>query len=256
MTLNIIEIQSLELTPVDTNSQIPLYYQIYMDLLNLIQSNQLMPDDLLPPEMELMKAYNVSRQTLRDAMDILNKEGLIKRTPGKGTIVLSAQNRIQFILSKSFAMQMKSRGLTPGSKVLKLNPCVIDRRSPIKLQTKLGSPALELVRLRYANDDPIGVQYTTLIIEQARDLAENDFDKESLYNLLLTKYKLPISQIDYTVSATISDPWHQALLRLARTEPLLLVQTTTYLENGTPVEATSSYYRADKFEFSNSLKFQ
>ncbi|HEX7556251.1 MAG TPA: GntR family transcriptional regulator [Leptolinea sp.] len=248
-------VNDIPLTPADPASPIPLYHQIYMDLLNLIQTNQLMPDDLMPPEMELMKVYNVSRQTLRDAMELLEKEKLIKRTAGKGTVVLAAQNRIQFIMSQSFAMQMHTMGYKPGSKVLKLNPCIIDQKSPAKLQCKMGSPALELVRLRFANDEPIGVQYTTIVIDSMRDLAENDFNNESLYNLLLTKYRLPINQIDYAVSAVTADPWHQVLLKLEKAEPLLLIQTLTYLDNGSPIEVTASFYRADRFEFTNSQKF-
>lgn len=244
--------QDIPLTPADPDSPIPLYHQIYMDLLNLIQSRQLLPDDLLPPEMELMKAYNVSRQTLRDSMNLLEKEKLIKRTAGKGTIVLAAQNRIQFILNQSFAMQMKTMGFKPGSKVLKLTPCLIDQKSPANLQSKIGSQALELVRLRYANDKPIGVQYTTIIIDSMADLAANDFNRESLYNLLLTKYRLPINRIDYIVSAVTADPWHQVLLKLDKANPLLMIQTTTYLDTGSPIEVTTSYYRADKFEFTNS----
>jgi len=248
-------IADMGISPVDPQAPIPLYYQIYMDLLNLIQSKQLVPDDLLPPEMELIKAYNVSRQTLRDALKILEDENLIKRTAGKGTVVLPGQTRIQFILSQSFAIQMKALGLTPGSKVLKLSRCVIDAKSPEKLRAKFGSPAMELVRLRYANAEPIGIQYSTIIIENAAGLPDDDFEKESLYNLLLTKYHLPINRVDYVVSAISADPWHQVLLNLSKPEPMLLVQTSAYLENGSPIEVTSSYYRADKFEFSNSVTF-
>ncbi len=255
MPVRVRTISDVPITPADSSSPIPLYHQIYMDLLNLIQASQLLPDDLLPPEMELMKAYNVSRQTLRDAMELLENEKLIRRTAGKGTIVLAAQNRIQFIMSQSFAIQMKNLGYIPGSKVLKLSPCVIDQKSPEKLKSKIGSPALELVRLRFANDEPIGVQYTTIIIDSIEDLANNNFNEESLYNLLLTKYRLPINQIDYAVSAVRADPWHQVLLKVDSAEPLLLINTITYLDNGSPIEVTASYYRSDKFEFTNSQKF-
>jgi GntR family transcriptional regulator len=255
MAIRVRNIQDLPFKPALPESPIPLYHQVYMDLLNLIHSKQLLPGDLLPPETELAKVYNVSRQTIRIALNMLKKDKLIDRTAGKGTVVLSGQNRIQFIMSQSFAMQMKKMGYKPGSKVLKLNPCVIDEKAPAKLQSKLGSNALELVRLRYANEEPIGIQYTTIITNSIKDLAEHDFSKDSLFELLLTKYRLPINQIDYTVSAVMADSWHQVLLNLSKSVPMLLIETTTYLENGSPLEVTASYYRADKFEFTNSQKF-
>lgn len=109
--------------------------------------------------------------------------------------------------------------------------------------------------MRFANDEPIGVQYTTIITDSMPDLINNDFNTESLYNLFLTKYRLPINQIDYAVSAVIADPWHQVLLKLDANTPLLVIRTMTYLDNGSPIEETASYYRADKFEFTNSQKF-
>jgi len=248
-------IEDLKINVPDPRSQIPLYYQIYSDLLRLINTKQLLPDDTIPPEMELTKLYQVSRQTLRGALKLLERERLIKRTAGKGTKVLASQNRIQFILNQSFAMQMRSLGLTPGSKVLKINHTTIDGNSNQIFKSKIGSEALELIRLRFNNDLPIGIQYTTIIIDKINDLETNDFNKESLYNLLLTKYHLPINQIDYVVSSVLADPWHQALLQIRENVPLLMVQTTAYLDNGSPIEVTTSYYIADKFEFTSTQKF-
>ncbi|EHE1607473.1 GntR family transcriptional regulator, partial [Salmonella enterica] len=43
--------------------------------------------DLLPTEIQLSQTYNVSRNTLRKALDILEKEGMIERKHGSGTYV-------------------------------------------------------------------------------------------------------------------------------------------------------------------------
>ncbi len=103
----------LNIKPVDENSPIPLYQQVRIDLLNMIQSEQLQPGDMLPAEHDLAQAYQVSRQTLRQAVGALAAEGLLERTPGRGTTVLSGQSRLKFFLDKSFAQQMLEMGLTP-----------------------------------------------------------------------------------------------------------------------------------------------
>ncbi len=242
--------QSLGIQPVDEASPIPLYQQVRMDLINLLGSEKLQPGDMLPTEKNLAAAYGVSRQTLRQAISQLVNQGLLEPTPGRGTTVLSGRNRTRFFLDRSFAQQMQEMGLAPHSEVLRKKPAIIDDTAPLSLHSALGSQALELIRLRFGDETPIGVQYTTIITEYCPDLAGHDFRTESLYNLLLRTYKLPITRIEQSVSAVFPDDWHKTLLKIQNTTPLLLVNTTAFLDNNNPIEASTSYYRADKYEFS------
>ena len=246
----------LDIRPVDENSPIPLYQQVRIDLLNMLQSEQLKPGQRLPTEKELAEAYSVSRQTIRQAIGDLAASNLLERTPGRGTTVLSGRNRLKFFLDKSFAQQIHEMGLEPHSEVLRQKKTIIDQSSPQTLRHKRGSSALELIRVRFGNDTPIGMQYTTIITDLCPDLGSHDFKEASLYNLILTKYKLPIARIDQTIGAVIADEWHKNLLKVSREIPLLLVNTTAYLENGEPIEASTSYYRADKYEFSVSQNYR
>ncbi len=243
-------VEEIGIAPVDENSPIPLYHQVHMDLLNLLQSGRLQPGDMLPTEKILSEAYHVSRQTLREAVTRLVNENLLERTQGRGTVVLSGQNRLKFFLDRSFAQQMIEMGVTPHSEVLRINRQKIDKTSPYSLQRRMGSSSLELIRLRFGDNIPIGVQYTTVITDACLELGDEDFEKESLYSLLLTKYRLPITRIDQVVRAALADEWHKSLLKISETAPLLLVYTTAYLDNGEPIEASTSYYKADKYEFS------
>ncbi len=249
------QVHELDIQPVDENSPIPLYQQVRIDLLNQLQSGKLQPGDMLPSEKELAAAYQVSRQTLRQAMSYLVTRSLLERTPGRGTTVLDGRNRIKFFLDRSFTQQMLEIGLRPHSEVLRIKTGKIDGTAPLTLQVKRGSPSLELIRLRYGDETPVGLQYTTIITDLCPDLSSHDFTTRSLYNLLLTAYKLPITRIDQTVSAVLADDWHKNLLEIPGTAPLLLVETTAFLENGEPIESSTSYYRADKYEFSISQNY-
>ncbi|MCB2209792.1 GntR family transcriptional regulator [bacterium] len=242
----------LEIQPLDENSPIPLYQQIRIDLLNMLRSEHLRPGEMLPPEKELAAAYHVSRQTLRQAIGELVAANLLERTPGRGTTVLSGRNRLKFFLDRSFAQQMTEMGLKPHSEVLRQKPIRIDHSCPRSLQCKLNESALELIRLRFGDDTPIGLQYTIIITDLCPDLDSYDFTTASLYSLLLTHYKLPISRIDQTISAVFPDEWHKNLLRVSGEVPLLLVTTTAFLSNNEPIETSTSYYRSDKYEFSVS----
>ena len=249
MKYNLRDVEALGITAIDENSPIPLYHQIQMDLLNLIQSGALRQNDMLPTEKALSVAYGVGRQTLREAVSRLVNEGLLERTAGRGTIVLSGKNRLKFFLDRSLAQQIAEMGLKPHSEILRKTERIIDDSSPVSLHSKKGSQSLELIRLRFGNDMPIGIQYTTVITDLCPDLGSYEFIEESLYSLLLTKYKLPISRIDQVVGAVVADEWHKTLLQVPNITPLLRVNTTAYLENGEPLEASTSYYRADRYEY-------
>jgi len=220
-----------------------------------IQSGKLKPGDMLPPEKELGIAFDVSRQTIRQAIGLLAAESLLERTPGRGTTVLDGKNRLMFFLDQSFAQQMLSMGMTPHSEVLRKKISTIDGSSSSSLHPKRGSQALELFRLRYADGVTIGVQYTIVVTEHCPDLHLQDFTKESLYNLFLSRYQLMVTRIDHAVSAVFPDEWHKNLLKTTGDTPLLQVNTTAYLENDEPIEASTSFYRADRYEFSISKNY-
>ncbi len=247
--------EDLRILPVDEASPIPLYQQVRIELLGFIQSTKLKPGDRLPPENELAEAYHVSRQTIRQAIGLLASEDLVERTPGRGTTVCKARNRLMFFLDQSFAQQMIAMGMQPHSEVLRKKVTTVDGAAPNSLHSKRGRQALELIRLRFGNEIPIGVQYTTVVTDLCPDLHTQDFETESLYSLLLKRYQLPITRINQAVSAVLPDEWHKNLLKVPDASPLLHVMTTAYLDNDEPIEASSSYYRADRYEFSISKDY-
>lgn len=72
---------------IDPNNPLPLYYQVYADIRQRIESGELNPGDALPPERKLVAEYGVSRITIVKAMDKLVSDDLIERQHGRGTFV-------------------------------------------------------------------------------------------------------------------------------------------------------------------------
>jgi len=235
--------------PVDPHSPVPLYHQVYTQLRERLRSGQLKAGEMLPAEIELCRAYGVGRQTVRQAIARLVDEGLLERFAGRGTFVREPSDRMKFYLDRSFTQQMAEMGIQAHSKILKLTSGVIDETAPAALQRKNGAPCLHLTRLRYGDQQPIGFQTTTILTAQCPGLEQYDFNQESLYNILSTVYRLPIVEISHVVSAVAASEIHARMLQTQPGTPLLLVKTAAYLENGEPIEATISYYRADKYEF-------
>ncbi|WP_299025937.1 GntR family transcriptional regulator [uncultured Thermanaerothrix sp.] len=238
-----------DIHPADPHNPLPLYYQVYTDLKRLIRTGVLRPGELLPSELTLCDLYKVGRQTVRSAILRLVDEGWLERHRGVGTYVLAPRHAQRFFLDRSFSQQMEEMGRRPHSIVLKQSLGILDEKAPEPLQPKRGSPCLYLTRLRFGDEEPLGIQHATIVTEHCPGLEAYEFNTQSLYAVLSQHYHLIIARITHTFSAVSASPSQAELLQIVSGVPLLLVKTTAFLENGEPIEYTLSYYRSDRFEF-------
>lgn len=245
-----LELSDIRVAVLDPDSPVPLYHQIEEDLRRLIKEGAVPSDSLLPPEIVLSQAYNVGRHTMRMALARLAADGLITRRAGRGTIVKRQPDRTRFLLDRSFTRQMADMGRTARARVLEQRTGRIDENSPDVFAVHLGSPCLVLNRLRFGDDEPVGIQYSTILTEHCPDLEKHDFNQSGLYDVLAREYRLTVKEIQHTITATVADAEQAELLQIAVGDPLVVVRTTTFLDNDQFFEHTTSLYRADKYEYS------
>lgn len=240
---------SLPYATVDPHSPIPLYHQIYLDLRQMIQRGVISPGGMLPPEMEICQAYNVGRQTVRQAIARLVDEGLVERFAGRGTFVRENPRHIQFFLDRSFSQQMRELGRKPHSRLLNVETGIVDAESLPALRRWHGAPCLIIERLRLGDDEPICHQRSIVLVERCPGIEQQDFGSQSLYEVLANCYQLAITRIDHVVRAVAADEYRAELLDVPLGAPLLFVGTTAYTDDGSVIEYSASYYRADRYEY-------
>ena len=234
---------------VSEDSPVPLYHQVESNLRRLIESGELPPGTTVPPENVLTERYDVSRHTIRKAMSRLANDNLIERSAGRGTFVAPEADQSRFYLDRSFTEQMAEMGRVASSRVLDSKTGTIDDEAPEILQSRSGAPCLSLSRLRLGDDEPIGIQHHTVITEECPGLEQHDFSSQSLYDLLAHEYDLRIGEIQHTITAAVADERQAELLEISLGDPLLVVHTAAFLDSGTVIEHTTSYYRADRYVY-------
>lgn len=247
-----INIQDLPIEPADSQSPIPLYYQISLDLHQMIRDQTIPPGATLPPEIEISQAYGVGRQTIRKAIARLVDNNLVERFAGRGTFVRDQTKRSSFHLDRSFSQLMREMGLEARSKVICQETNVIDENTHPVLQPWLDTPCLNLERVRFGDQVPICYQSTIVLTERCSKLGGYDFGSESLYEVLAKDFNLIINRIDHLIRAVAADEYRAELLEISPGSPLLNVVTIAYLEDGDIIEITYSYYRADRYEYKTS----
>lgn len=245
-----LELSDIPVSEVNPDSPVPLYHQIEQDLRRLIREGIIPTDAILPPELILSHAYNVGRHTMRMALSRLAADGLISRRAGRGTVVKRPGDRTKFLLDRSFTQQMADMGRVARTRVLEMRTGIIDASSHQVFVDQMGMPCLVLNRLRFGDDEPIGIQFSTILTEYCPNLEQHDFDQFGLYDILAREYKLTIREIHHTITAAVANVEQARLLEIAEGDPLVVVNTITYFENDKLFEHTTSFYRADKYEYS------
>jgi GntR family transcriptional regulator len=233
----------------DPNSPVPLYHQIEQDLRQMMAVGILAPGDALPPETDMAEQYGVGRHTMRMALSRLVAGGLLARRAGRGTVVRSQPDRRHFYLDRSFTRQMEEMGMQARSKVISTSADTLELNLPDPLGKHAGAACFKVERLRYGDETPIGLQTTTILTALCPDIEQFDFMTHSLYDVLSNHYHLIVTRITHTVGAVLAERDQAKLLDIHPRDPLLLVKTSAYLENDDLIEFTTSYYRADQYEY-------
>ena len=247
-----LEIGDLPIQPVDSQSPVPLYHQINLDLRRMIAEHIIPPGSILPPEIEICQVYGVGRQTVRQAIARLVDDNLVDRYAGRGTFVRDTAKRASFHLDRSFSQHVRDLGMQPNSKTLSQEENIISEDASPQLQKSLGNSCLILERVRYGDQEPICYQLTTVLTNHCPGLIEHDFSKESLYEVLAKDFGMIITRIEHLIRAVGADDFRAELLEVDAGTPLLFVATVAYLENGEIIEMTMSHYRADRYEYRTS----
>ncbi len=147
---------------IDKNNKLPLYYQLYEIIVHDIKKGTFAEHDKLPSERELCERFEISRSTVRQAMNELEKDGYIYKEHGRGIFVSPKSFKQDLFKFYSFTDEMKKIGKTPTSKVLDFKKIKSDERLARKLGVKTNQNLYEFTRLRLADDEPIMLETSYL----------------------------------------------------------------------------------------------
>ncbi|MGG0836266.1 GntR family transcriptional regulator [Bacillus paralicheniformis] len=225
-----------------------LHSQIKQDIVDRIESGYYPPGSLLPTESEFCKLYDVSRTTLRTALNHLLMEGAIYRKQGKGTFV--AKGKVKQILSSSslrYAEQLKAQGFKPKIKVVDLQKI----KPAEKIQTRLGIDAEQMVyqikRIRFADDEEIQFETAYIRTDLVPEVTE-EMANISLYQCI-SRQGNNIKRTEEQIKIVISDEEIAQHLNITQGTPCFQISTQTFLASEEVVEYSMAYFRGDRVEF-------
>ena len=230
----------------------PLYFQVKQIIKEKIENGEYALGDILLSEAKFQEIYNISRTTIRQAINELVNEGYLKRARGKGTVITfeKVNENLNKIISLSDEMKMK--GISFDTKYCQIT---LEKSSKFIAQMLMiadGAEIYKLVRLRYVKNSPF--VYTITYLKKIQNLSLNsDEYKDSLYVLLDEKYNIEISKGKETFESVGASEEVSKYLFINVGDPVFKRTRITYDQYDKIVEYTLCYYRGDKFKYTVEL---
>lgn len=230
-------------------SSSPLYQKVYNILKSGIKDGIIRDNEALPSERDLTEALNVSRVTIRKAIEQLALDGLVIQRRGAGTFV---NLRVEQPLSKltGFTEDITARGQKPSIKWLDRSCGSATPEESLTLKLSPGALVSRLHRLRFADGKPMCIEHATL---PQYALPEPENLEGSLYIQLEARGLRPTRALQ-RLRAQIITPEHAELLEVPEGTACLYIERCSFLPNGAEIEFVRSYYRGDSYDFVAELQ--
>jgi GntR family transcriptional regulator len=219
-------------------------------LLALLKSGEYREGDSFPTERELEQRFEVSRITVRRALDELVREGYLIAQQERGTFVAKPKISRHVPQMRSFSQEMADQGRRPGSRLLSLGHQRVGLRISAALSLPSDSWVWVVERLRLADEEPICISLVYLNLPPQITLTPAELEQEpSLWSILESK-GIHFAFREENIQAIAAGAREAELLQIDPGVPLLFVEGTVYSDRGDPIEYHQIHNRGDRYNYS------
>ncbi|KAA0023664.1 GntR family transcriptional regulator [Antrihabitans cavernicola] len=207
--------------------------------------------DTVPPERELAARFEVSRETVRQALHELLVEGRIERR-GRGTVV-SQPKLTQPLSLKSYTEGALSQGRVPARLLVTWEDVIGDDELCEELGLPPGSTVMHLERVLLADGERIGLESTYLPKSRFGEFTETFDPGTSLYAAIRAS-GVEFASATERIETVLASPREAGLLESTTAMPMLLLHRRTLDTEGVPIERVRALYRGDRIAFVATLR--
>lgn len=231
------------------NQPVPKYYQIYEDLLKQIRNGEYLEDNLFPSDTELVKKYNVSRGTVREAIKLLFQQGYLVREQGKGTFVTYKKIQQDPDRLIGFTELMRQHNLKPDAKLIEKKVVHPPANISHIMQLRPNQKVVRIVRLRYGDNHPLIIEQSYFNLDLFEPLLDEDLEKNSIFELLHEKTETRLEAARQSIGAISAGQQEHQLLEVEPGTPLLLIKRLIQTKKGEFFLYSEDVYRSDRINF-------
>lgn len=216
-----------------------------------IKDSNLLPGDRMPTELELSEKLDISRLTLREALNTLKNEGIIHSKQGSGTFVACDYDHIANSLNMNYGISemIEISGFTPGVADFDVQLVSADSCVARELNVEEGCNVVVCSRVRLADDKPVVFSHDYLSPRLAADFLSHKDEDISLYSFIEDDLGIQIGVTKTEILPVIADKFLSQILNVEEGSPLMKFRATVNDNLGVPLVYASEYLRPDIFRF-------
>ena len=231
------------------HSAVPLYSQLRERLRERIADGSYQQGARLPAESEISAIFGVSRITVRQALNDLQKEGLIVKVPGKGSFVARRTPRQDLSRLEGFGEAMSRQGHRIVNRVLSHLEVDASPAVAARLGLPPGAQVTEVRRVRYLDRKPVSYEVTYLPPSVGRRLRTENLAERDIFLILELDYGIVLGHADIQIGAQGADPAMAAALEVAPGAALLRIERLTWTAAGEPLDFEYLHVLGEAFQY-------
>lgn len=238
------------------NGRVPRYTQIAEELRARIRDGELRPGAPLPNQRKLAQSFGVTLMTLRQALEVLEREHLIVRQHGLGTFVAAPSVDYDIIQFQRLAGDLRAKGEDVTTRLLGSRFIAADRRVAEALTLRPRARVLELERLRLVADHPMSLQRSFLAAAVGEEVVKADLAETPLRQALEFKLGLTIARARERVSAVRLGRREARALGCRAGMPAFESERVSLDGTGAPIVFDRVFIPGDRFRITRELHYE
>lgn len=224
------------------------YEVVLNDIRKKIQNGTYAVNEQLPTEVELCDTYQVSRITVKKAIDQLVFEGLVIKRRGSGTFVKGLSEYKGGLVSQMNGLFSTLDKSKIKSEILLFEVIPAGAYIAEKLNITLDDFVYHIIRYRYGEHDYQVIDHCYMSIDLIPGLKRETLYC-SIYEYIEKNLGLRIQSAHRTIRAKRPDAYDKEYMKMKETDPVLSIEQVGYLDNGVPFEYSDQHHIGDDFEF-------
>jgi GntR family transcriptional regulator len=237
------------------NARIPRYHRIAEALRARIREGELGPGARLDNQRQLARAFGVTLMTLRQALEVLEREHLIERRHGLGTFVAAPSVDYEILKYQRFAGDLLAHGESVDTRLLGTRVGAADQRVAEALALGRRARVFVLERLRLVDGRPMSLQRSFLPASVGEEIARADLGTTPLRQVLEFKLGITIKSARETVSATRLAGREARELGCPAGSPAFESERVSFDANGRAVVFDRVFIPGDRFRITRDLHY-
>lgn len=238
------------------HSRVPRYHRIAEALRARIQHGELTPGERLPNQRQLAREFGVTLMTLRQALELLERERRIRRQHGLGTFVAAPFVDYDILQHQRLAADLRAQGEPVSTRLLSSRFVVGDRRVTAALGLGPRARVLQLERLRLVDGHPMSLERSFLAAGVGEELMKADLAATPLRQALEFKLGITIGRASESVSAVRLGRREARELGCRPGVPAFASERVSFAADGRPVVFDRVSIPGDRFRITRELSYQ